>query len=312
MISYQPHLLGESDLKVLQRDGIVKIDRFFPTEMIQKIGRATIRLRDSAVSHVSPAKKVIFATPLNTLKRFASIPAERRADLRYLSDVAVQCEFKRFAGLYIGGTVRLAQLASIESPVSDQPITAWHTDGDTPTKEKNDPANKSGMKFYSSLKFYIYLNDIDSSNGVFAYLPKSHRLVRAIRECIEEGTIAFCKTRAAADLRDVCMNPQTMKALLSKIPQHEIEEFISATDVLVRGLADTYAYDLSGPAGTLLVFDDCGFHRGGTPRASNRSILRYNYVSSRYWFWDKEVAPVKYVLQMAAKALLPRNVAAHW
>jgi len=295
----QFNALSESDLEALKRDGILKKERFFPSETIRRIAETTIRQREHGVPHKFPARKSIFVSPFNTFKR--SLRPSQRADFRYLSDVALQCGFKNFSSAYLGGSVRLSLLLSIESPISDQPITPWHTDANSPDESQIMPAD------HVTLKFFIYLNDIDSNNGAFAYLPGSHRLLIAIRELIYTGRIPFRKTYSFDQIRAACLDHRIRTNL--SFTQQEIDAFFAASDLLTANPADA-KYDLVGSAGTLLVFDDRGFHRGGTPRTSTRSILRYNYIRTEYWRPD--LSPVGRAVNLAARAFLPRSVATNW
>lgn len=202
--------LTESDLEALKRDGIIKKDHFFSTERVNDIAEAAIRLRDSALPHRKPSRKWILISPFHALKR--SIRHQTRNDLKSLSDVALQCGFKRFSSLYFGEPVRLSHIMSIESPVSDEPITPWHTDGNS-IETNILPPNRF------TLKCFVYLKDVDSNNGAFAYLPKSHRLVVAIRDCIYNGTLPFHETSEVEEIRAACSSPQVLNAVLKMVPQ---------------------------------------------------------------------------------------------
>jgi len=297
----QSHTLGESDLEAIKRDGIVKKDRFFSAGMIDQIAETTIRLRHHALPHRKPARKWILVSPLNALAR--NIRSETRAGLSDLSGIALQCGFKEFSSLYLEGPAWLSHIMSIEYPASDEPITPWHTDDNSPSEANIYPPN------FFTLKFFIYLNDVDSTNGAFAYVRGSHRLVVAIRESIYRRRIPFCKTRDIADIRAACENPQVAHAILKTVSRQDIDDFMSATEDL-SDESESPELDLIGPAGTLLVFDDRGMHRGGIPRGGHRSILRYNYVLREYWGMD--LSRTRYMLNMAARALLPRIMSAHW
>lgn len=302
MNTNQFHALTESDLEALKREGIIKKERFFSTERVNEIAETTIRLRENALPHRKPSRKWILTSPFHALKR--SIRHQTRNDLKYLSDVALQCEFRRFSSLYFGEPVRLSHIMSIESPVLDEPITCWHADANTVPPNVPLPPNRF------TLKFFIYLNDIDSTNGAFAYIPQSHRLVVAIRECIYNRAIPFHETSEVDELRAACSSPQVLNAVLKMIPQQDIDDFLSATETLIGETEATHEHDLIGPAGTLLIFDDRGLHRGGIPKSSSRSILRYNYLPTPYW--NETLSPIRYLLYVASRALLPRSVAAHW
>ena len=298
----QSHALSESDLDALRRNGILKKDGFFSADVIRQIADTTIRLRETAQLHEKPSRKWLLTSPFHALIR--SLRHQTRNDLKYLSDVALQCGFRRFSSLYFGEPVRLSHIMSIESPVSDEPITCWHTDANTVPPKLPLPPNRF------TLKCFVYLNDIDSNNGAFAYLPKSHRLVVAIRECIYNRTLPFHETSEVEEIRAACSSPQVLSVVLKMISQQDIDDFLSTTEALISETEATHEHDLTGRAGTLLIFDDRGLHRGGIPKSSNRSILRYNYLPTQYW--NETLSPMRYWLYMGSLTLLPRSVAAHW
>jgi len=290
--------LGRQDLEALQRDGVLKKEKFFPSRTIGQIADTAIRLRAHGLTHRSPARKWIIVSPLNTLPRILS--PGTRADVRLLSEVALACGFRRFASLYLDEPVMLSHVMSMEHPVSTTPITPWHVDANP---REMMPPN------YFTMKFFIYLNDVDSNNGAFAYLRGSHRLVLAIREGIHSRSIPYCKTYGIEDLKAACGDPVVRNQILNRLSQQDIDDFFAATEPIAR-TGDTDVYDLTGAAGTLVVFDDRGLHRGGIPRTAPRSVLRYNYICTRYW--GEHLSWPRYTLNMAARALLPGTVAAHW
>lgn len=293
--------LGVADIETLRRDGIVKLDAFFNRATISKIAATTIRLRDTATAHSKPSRKWLLTSPTHAFRscRKKSVCD----DLRYLSDVARQCRLRPFAADYLQEPMRLDHIMSIESPKSDELITPWHADA-TRSEPEVLPPN------YFTLKFFVYLNDIDSSNGAFAYLPKSHRPIIAVRNAIYHGRCPFYKTAFVEQVRRALADPLVLAEVLKTVGQHEIDAFFVATDSLLDLSGDTLAHDLCGPAGTLVVFDDRGMHRGGAPKFSNRSILRYNYLPTQYW--DKTYSTMRHFLNLTLARVLPSSIGAHW
>jgi hypothetical protein len=220
-----------------------------------------------------------------------------RRDLVYLSRVAQDGGFRGFSQRFYAEDACLAHIISIESPRSEDPITAWHADGsDTPES--------------FTLKFFIYLNDIDASAGAFSYLRGTSRPVTALRQGIVRGAIAPFRTGNVPELLQALQTHEVVHYLQQQLSPQEVDGFATAVRMVGGGAADADAYSLSGAAGTVVVFDDRGIHRGGVPRARERSILRYNYITAAYSRSCQ--SSLRYARQRLSMVFLPKAIAAHW
>ena len=293
------HRLGDADLEVLTRDGFVLKPGFFPGTEIQRIREATGRLRPVALVHPNPTRKLLIPTPFRTLRQ--CLRSDVRRDLVFLSRVAQDAGFRDFSKRFYGQNACLDHIVSIESPRSADPITAWHADGSAAAES-------------FTLKFFLYLKDIDASAGAFSYLRGTNRIVTTIRRGIVQGRIAVFPSGNVPELIKALQSTEVIDYLRQQqVSQQEIDEFASTVQMIDRDPAfDSEANSLSGVAGTLVVFDDRGLHRGGVPRLRERSILRYNYVTSTYWRARSADTPLWYARQRLSKALLPKPIAAHW
>ncbi|MGD1844580.1 MAG: phytanoyl-CoA dioxygenase family protein [Salibacteraceae bacterium] len=110
-------------------------------------------------------------------------------------------------------------------------------------RDEHHPHNALNDMHYdrlSTLKFFLYLNDIDASNGAFECVPGSHKLARQIMD--------FYRKRGW----------KLVKLPNRKLPPH-----------LDKGIP------MAAPAGSLIVFTTDAYHRAGSvDPGKNRMIMR--------------------------------------
>lgn len=98
---------------------------------------------------------------------------------------------------------------------------------------------------FMNLKVFTYLTDVDSYHGPFAYVPGTQPL-------------GFRKMRPASS------------------------GFGRTTDGEMRAVAPETNWKIcTGPTGTMIFADTCGYHKGVKPLAGYRLMLMAHYVSSR-------------------------------
>tara|TARA_B000000475_G_scaffold230105_1_gene195422 strand:+ start:136 stop:912 length:777 start_codon:yes stop_codon:yes gene_type:complete len=98
--------------------------------------------------------------------------------------------------------------------------------------------------FSPQFKAMLYLSDVDTDNGPFQYFPKSHRL-------------------SHMQLLNRFLKP---KQLSKRYEENEINAFTSSHE-------NEAEIELTGKAGTLLLFDSSGLHRGSPIRDASRYAL---------------------------------------
>ena len=94
------------------------------------------------------------------------------------------------------------------------------------------------------IKVFIYLTDVDEQNGPFCYIPRSQPF------------------GSKASIDPECSNPKriTDAEMSRAIPQ---SAWVSCT----------------GPAGTMILADTVGFHRGGRVMTGTRVLINLTYTS---------------------------------
>lgn len=288
--------LPEHDLEKIRQDGICVKPQFFSDECVRELQKVVQRMREYSLSNSKEARRWILVSPIDVLRK--SIKPRGFRDIKYLSDIASDCDFRSFAATYMSGQVHLDHILSIESPQSPQAITAWHTD-----------ANSEGLhENFFTLKFFIYLNDISGENGAFAYVRGSHRPVIKLRQGINRQLIPYFRTASPTDLLEACEQREVWAYLKRDISEDQIEELCRQLALLKDDQPGGASYDLSGLAGTLLIFDDRGIHRGGIPMAGPRSILRYSYALNEH----NKMGHRRAFVNQVAKRLLVGSIRRNW
>lgn len=283
-------------MSTLRTEGICLKSEFFPPEMLGKLRRAATSLREVSQKHPDSSRRWLLLSPVDAVRK--SVRSQSRRDLKFISTVAVDSKFRWFAQDFFGDQVHLDHILSIESPVSGAAITPWHTDSNHP---------KSHPDFFT-LKFFIYLNDIEAGNGAFAYLRGTHTTLTRLRQGMFDGSIPYMPHSVVSEILTALKHEDVKRYVLQVVTKAELDRQYSVLERLNDSEPGSPDFDLSGNAGTLLIFDDRGVHRGGIPRTDSRSILRLNYMPSRFAPVGLSNARVNSV----ARLLLRGSIRAHW
>jgi hypothetical protein len=161
------------------------------------------------------------------------------------------------------------------SPISNKNIINWHTDqayhGNLNPKKYVNPDH-----FF--LKIFIYLTDVTSQNGCMSYIPESHKIGYAIRKGIFENKIAYKPYWHLNDFRKIITESDNSEFFSDyfKDQEHILKDFLRKTENISNNL-DTKEFDYSLKAGSAIIFDEGGVHKGSKTLEQDRMILRYIY-----------------------------------
>lgn len=159
--------------------------------------------------------------------------------------------FGAAAQSHLGTTARLERMVIHRASASPVPLTDWHAGQE-----------RTGRR---SVQVMIYLVPVHVSNGPFAYVLGSHHLVREITQHI---------VRVGGANTDVHLLEQIQRCARS----HPLKGVAVAVDGLLQSVAEGEApHAVTGPAGTAVLFDTAGVHRGGIVRRGQRLIVRAHY-----------------------------------
>jgi len=156
------------------------------------------------------------------------------------------------------------------SPISNKPVIQWHTD-------QAYSGKKIVTKFVNpekaALKFFFYLTDVDSQNGCLGYIPGSHIISFYLKKMIFEKKIEYSPYWSINDYRNLIKSDRVKSKLLEKIDEKIIDRFISDTE-FVDSNKDSIKFDIKAKAGSLLIFDESGVHRGNAVTKLERKCIR--------------------------------------
>ena len=279
-MNFPTEIQGERIAAAVERDGICVAPRLLSPEMIDEIWREGEALwadpppfakfqpnitRPSFIANVVPARVTRHRgwDKVPTYNRIMNVPAIKAAADLYLGPGWGTTNF-----IYHRSVGTAEELFSLHFDVFDR---------------------------RRSLKAYVYLTACDRENGAFRYIPRSHRIVRALFGLAERGEIPKALLEAENKLHD----------LLTLLDQHpsvaDSPELAGCRDLL-RRLEDapdeSYDYIVPGPAGTVVIFDPAGLHGGGKLHRGERYISRYHFVDSVYVFRNlpDQLSPAKRLL----------------
>jgi hypothetical protein len=144
----------------------------------------------------------------------------------------------------------LSEYGSIDSDgLPLQKSSYWHIDSSTTIRTK----------------LLIYMNDVESDHGPFMYIPGSHS---------SSSVVELAVRKTNDHLR---LSPKEFIALPDHFQLHALfGEHMVPDDPLIGSLLAA-EISVTGKAGTAILFDLDGIHRGGFVRVGERRMLQCNF-----------------------------------
>lgn len=246
----------------LQRDGIVVLDRSLVGDDLARIVSEVAVYRERHPDPGNPAGRAKF---LNT------ISCAHKGTLREtprMSEFAAQPLFREIAKEFfrpLRRRVYVMGILSIETPANLNGITKWHVDASSPSYDVETQYN---------LKFHTYLNDVRRRNGAFSYYRGSHILLKDLREGMMGERLPVKKLHVAENFIEYF---EQNRAALAR---DGLDERLAAVcDFMKRTpTAEGDSCAVEAPAGSVVIFDERGIHRGGFVQPDeHRSVLRVSF-----------------------------------
>lgn len=192
----------------------------------------------------------------------------------FLKKISKEYKLQEIANKVLRGKTKLVDIDAYISPKSDSNVIDWHCDyaysGDPQPKKILNPNLRS-------IKFFIYLTDVEYKNGSFAYIPFSHKIQKAYSELLLEKKIQYKPFWKLKDFRDQILLEPLKTMIITKVSKQLYENFLSSTSFIEEKNGDTNKYDFEMKKGGTVIFDELGFHRGSAPTLNNRLVLRFFY-----------------------------------
>jgi len=255
-------------IKEIKENGIVKIENFLNYKNTSQFSKM---VKFYSVPKGDP--KSYF--PTNYKKTFFKILTLNLPKFLYSMNILKIAQNKNLANLtekYFDSKTELSFVDAYYSKVSNLEILPWHTDqaysGKSNVYEFNNPNS-----FY--LKIFIYLTDVGHDDGCMSYIPKSHKIGYAIRKSIFEKKINYQPYWSIQDFKKIIIDN---KDYFEKYFEGSfiLSDFLKKVkDLEALKKSKTYSYEAK--AGTAVIFDEGGIHRGSKPKFNDRMVLRYMY-----------------------------------
>ena len=253
----------------LKENGLVKIENFIDQKQIEELKKIVLDVNKN-FHHPD----TYFSTNLKSLcVKLLKFQFKKFFDSLKLIDLSKKKQLSLISQKFYERKEKLHMIDGYVAKKSEKNIIDWHCDA--PYKNEK---NSSNMHDNRSLKFFIYLTDVDKDNGCLAYIPRSHKVVYKVKKMIYEKKIKQDRFQYLKECRNFILKPENYNVIMRENGNDkEIEQFLSQTKFISEDKEDTSEFDYSLKAGDALIFDENGFHRGGKPKISDRVVLRYHY-----------------------------------
>lgn len=254
----------------IRENGIVKIENFLSLDELKNLSNI-IKFYQAPKGD----KKSIFITNFKIL-----LIKLLKLDLRKLSDSYQLIKLKKdkqldiIAKEFFNKQVKLNQIDGYYSKVDNKDILPWHTDQAYSGKKKPEEEFIHPDNF--NLKFFIYLTNVSPNNGCMSYIAKSHKIGYEIRKAIFNREISYQPYWSIKDFIEIVKANKTF--FIEKIGSGIIENFLEETKI-ENLMQTTNKFDYSAEAGTMIIFDEGGVHRGSKPSLNDRMVIRYLFSS---------------------------------
>ena len=110
-----------------------------------------------------------------------------------------------------------------------------------------------------------------------SYIPESHKIGFEIRKAIYEKKIKYQSYWGLKDFRKIVAD--NIEYFNTKIDNKLIQNFFEKTDFIKNG-NNNHDFDYDAKAGTMIVFDEGGIHRGTKPSLNDRMVIRFLFMSA--------------------------------
>ena len=209
----------------------------------------------------------------NNLKDLFTLKFEKLIKKKLLSKIMKKYNLIDIAKIALNADISEYSADYYYSPINEnEMVIPWHTDqaysGAKVVNKFVDP-NKA------ALKFFFYLTDVDSENGCLGYVPGSHLISYYLKKLILEKEIIYSPYWKLRDYRKLISTDSVKKKLLKFVDQEKINNFLNFTSFIDENKPDTFEFDIPAKAGSVLIFDESGVHRGAAIKKIERKCVRF-------------------------------------
>ena len=260
----------DSIIENLKKNGSVKLENILQEEELIQVKKTILGINQSFHN-----KETLFATNFKSLLiKIFKLDFKKFTDSLKLINLSRKKKFDQIATKFFNKKENIHMIDGYVSKKSNINIIDWHCD--QPYYQEKINLNRHDKR---SLKFFIYLTDVDTDNGCLAYIPKSHKVVYLVKKMIFEKKIEQRPFKHLEECRNFISEPENLKKILKESEnEDEIYQFLEDSSFCEKS-KDTNLFDYKMKAGDAIIFDENGFHRGAKPTKTDRAVLRYHFGS---------------------------------
>ncbi len=260
--------MNNQDINKIKRDGIIKIDNFLTFQETKQISEI---IKYYSVPKNDP--KSFFPTSIKkSLVKILSFNFKKFYYSLKILDINKNKKLKLLADNFFGDESHLSYIDAYYSRISNDEILPWHTDqaysGKLSVTKFNDPD-----KFF--LKIFVYLSDVGPGNGCMSYVPGSHKIGYAIRKGIFNNQISYQPYWSLKNFKKIIEDNYSYFENYFR-DKNILSDFNEKTKDIDKLDSDS-SFSYEAKAGTAVIFDEGGIHRGSKPKLNDRMVLRYMY-----------------------------------
>lgn len=253
----------EDLLNKLNTEGIIKVEKFLNEEQTLKAYKIIKRYsveKGHKDSYLSKSKMDLF-------RKILKLRFDKFFDHLTIYNLVDQTNQRQFAEIYFKSKVKLFMVDNYYNKASDQKILPWHTD---------QSKDRSYHPDYYSLKFFVYLTNVDKNNGCMSYVPKSHLICNVIRKGIYGKQIENIQFRTLNEFKSLLANKSNYEFIKERLDNPKIlDQFIENTSKLKD--SEISEFDYAAKPGDAILFHEGGIHRGSKPSINDRLVIRFHW-----------------------------------
>jgi len=249
-----------------------KVKEFGVTSVRNFLNTEQFKLADNALKNISEKsiqkgdERGYFPTNLKAnIIKIAKFEFKKIRKAFVLKKIAQDLQLEKITEKIFNHKVELNMIDSYYSKRSDKNILDWHND----INYRHIDA--------TSIKFFIYMTDVESENGSLAYVPYSHHVVRAVTSLMLEKKIEHTHYWKLEDLRALVLKSPVKNLIIDKIGAERLSIFLNNSKFIEQNTKDTFKFDFEMNKGSAVIFDELGVHRGSKVSKHGRLVLRYFY-----------------------------------
>jgi hypothetical protein len=231
---------------------------------------------DDVLNQRATAGEPISVYPINffnILAKILKLDFKQIKKTIILKKIAKDLKFEKIARKVFEKDVILEMIDSYYSEKSNKKIIDWHCDIADAASNPNINYNINR----STIKFFIYMSDVQSGNGCLAYIPYSHHVVKSVYKLISEKKIDYEKFWKLKDLRSLVSKNPIKDLIVNQIGEDKLNLFLENSKFIDENEEDTSKFDFEMKKGSAVIFDEFGVHRGAMPSKNSRLVLRFFY-----------------------------------